>query len=210
VIPPAHLAQIRERTNLPVIAAKYLRLQKSGQRWITLCPWHEERTPSFVLWPDHFFCFGCGATGDAIALLMRMERVPFTDAVKLLAERVGVSLTPVRLTPIQTAYSHEEARICEWWWERKFAHLKAEIDAAVIALDAPDAAIADEEWAICVGRIFLWAKGLTARDRFSLYLRQVTLADRAQFQQEKSQWDHEVETFWKPAMLAYLENVNAP
>lgn len=94
VIENEKLAEIRERTDLVALVAEYVSLKKSGSSFKGLCPFHSEKTPSFYVHPDRgfFHCFGCQASGDAIAFLMQLEGVPFREAVTHLAERAGVEL----------------------------------------------------------------------------------------------------------------------
>jgi DNA primase len=90
----ATLRRIREATDLVALAGETVRLRRSGRRWVGLCPFHEERTPSFGISPDKglFYCFGCGAGGDAFAFVMRREGLTFPEAVRYLAERAGIPL----------------------------------------------------------------------------------------------------------------------
>ena len=71
-----------------------VQLQKRGNRWVGLCPFHAEKTPSFGVSPDKqlFHCFGCGAGGDLIDYVVRLEGLEFPDAVRLLADACGVQL----------------------------------------------------------------------------------------------------------------------
>ena len=77
-----------------LIAERGIELQRKGRHLFALCPFHEERTPSFVVTPHRglFHCFGCGLAGDAIGFLVRYDRVSFIDAVRTLASRAGVDL----------------------------------------------------------------------------------------------------------------------
>jgi len=69
-------------------------MRRSGRLLMGLCPFHNEKTPSFAVYPDSnsFYCFGCGAGGDGVAFLMRMERLDYVEAVKALSQRVGMQL----------------------------------------------------------------------------------------------------------------------
>ena len=69
-------------------------LRRSGRLLMGLCPFHNEKTPSFAVYPESssFYCFGCGAGGDGVAFLMRMERLDYVEAVKALSQRVGMQL----------------------------------------------------------------------------------------------------------------------
>jgi len=86
---------IKARVDLAtIVAERGIKLQRKGQHLFALCPFHQERTPSFVVTPHRglFHCFGCGIGGDAIGFLVRYDRVSFPEAVRLLAARAGVDL----------------------------------------------------------------------------------------------------------------------
>lgn len=85
---------IREQVNLSELVAEYVKLRSQGGRLVGLCPFHTEKTPSFFVRSESnsYFCFGCGASGDAISFLMHMQGISFPDAVEELAERGGVSI----------------------------------------------------------------------------------------------------------------------
>ena len=85
---------VRQRTDLVRLAQQYLALRKAGQRYVGLCPFHTEKTPSFGISPDKqlFYCHGCGKGGDAIAFIREIEGLEFGEAVERLASQVGVTL----------------------------------------------------------------------------------------------------------------------
>ncbi|MDR2524849.1 MAG: DNA primase [Oscillospiraceae bacterium] len=93
-IPDGFLQQLRDRADIEQLVSQHVQLRRSGRALMGLCPFHNERTPSFAVYPDtnSFFCFGCGAAGDAISFLMRTERLDYVEAVKLLADRLGLQL----------------------------------------------------------------------------------------------------------------------
>jgi DNA primase len=88
------LGQLRERINLEEVLSQHIQLKRAGSGFKALCPFHDEKSPSFVLnkGDTHFHCFGCGAHGDAIGFLMQHLKLSFNDAVQQLAERFGVTL----------------------------------------------------------------------------------------------------------------------
>ena len=94
MIPEAVIAEILRRTDIVELIGGYLPLKAAGRTHKTLCPFHTEKTPSFIVNPERqiFHCFGCGEGGDAIAFLVKHERLTFPEAVRTLAERAGVSL----------------------------------------------------------------------------------------------------------------------
>ena len=86
---------IRERADMVELASRYLRLSRSGRRYVAICPFHPDRRPSLVIDPERklFHCFGCGEGGDIFRFLMRIEKLPFTEAVERLAQETGVELS---------------------------------------------------------------------------------------------------------------------
>ncbi len=89
------LETVRERTDLVKLISGYLTLKKAGHdSFVGLCPFHAEKTPSFSVSPSKqvYYCFGCGAGGDAIRFLREVEHLEFTEAVESLAKEAGVSL----------------------------------------------------------------------------------------------------------------------
>src|SRR3990167_9652380 len=88
------LELLRSRIDLLEVLNHYLKLQRAGAAYKALCPFHEEKTPSFVIQrgDNHYHCFGCGAHGDAIQFLMTHLRMSFVEAVEHLAEKFSVPL----------------------------------------------------------------------------------------------------------------------
>ncbi len=88
------LDKLRERIDLIEVISGYVEMKRSGAAYKALCPFHQEKTPSFMIQKGdtHYHCFGCGAHGDAIQFLMNYLNLPFVEAVELLAERFHVPL----------------------------------------------------------------------------------------------------------------------
>lgn len=88
------LDTLRSKVDLVEVLSSHLQLKRSGATYKGLCPFHEEKTPSFMIQAGdtHYHCFGCGAHGDAIAFLMNHVKLSFVDAVENLAERFAVTL----------------------------------------------------------------------------------------------------------------------
>jgi len=86
--------QIKERLNIAEVIGEYVQLKQAGNHHKGLCPFHQEKTPSFVVSPDKgiWHCFGCSLGGDVFSFIQQKEGVEFPDALKLLAERAGVDL----------------------------------------------------------------------------------------------------------------------
>ena len=93
---PQVIAQVRDATDLVEVAGDHVKLKKRGRKYEGLCPFHEEKTPSFSIDPEKglFYCFGCHAGGDAIKFVMELERLNFPEAVERLARQFGVHLPP--------------------------------------------------------------------------------------------------------------------
>jgi DNA primase len=91
------IEEIKSRIDIVELASEYLTLKKAGRNYSGLCPFHQEKTPSFTVNREKqmFYCFGCGEGGNAITLLMKIANMTFPEAVKSLAEKTGVIL-PLR------------------------------------------------------------------------------------------------------------------
>ncbi|WP_370332255.1 DNA primase [Mycolicibacterium hippocampi] len=95
-IPDRDIAAIRDKVNIEDLVGEYVQLRRAGADSMKgLCPFHDEKSPSFHVRPNHghFHCFGCGEGGDAYAFLQKIEHVSFVEAVELLADRVGYTVT---------------------------------------------------------------------------------------------------------------------
>ena len=92
------IEEIKSRIDIVELASEYLTLKKAGRNYTGLCPFHQEKTPSFTVNREKqmFYCFGCGEGGNAITLLMKIANMTFPEAIKSLAEKTGVIL-PLRL-----------------------------------------------------------------------------------------------------------------
>ena len=100
------IAAIRERVRIEDVVGDYVQLRRAGADSMKgLCPFHDEKSPSFHVRPNHghFHCFGCGEGGDVYAFVQKIEHVSFVEAVELLADRVGhtISYTGAAATNVQ-------------------------------------------------------------------------------------------------------------
>ena len=86
--------EIKNKLNIVEVVQSYVRLEKSGNYWKAPCPFHQERTPSFVVNEERnmWHCFGCNKGGDAFAFVMEIENMNFREALEMLADRAGVEL----------------------------------------------------------------------------------------------------------------------
>jgi len=91
------IQQIKDRLNIIDIVSSYVELQKAGRHFKACCPFHNEKTPSFNISPERgtYHCFGCGAGGDVFTFVQEIEGVDFKEALKILASKANVELTPV-------------------------------------------------------------------------------------------------------------------
>lgn len=91
-IPEDKIEEIKNRADIVTVISEYLSLRKAGRNLLGLCPFHQEKTPSFTVSPEKqiFYCFGCGAGGHVFAFLMKITGMSFPDAVRYLADKTGV------------------------------------------------------------------------------------------------------------------------
>jgi DNA primase len=99
--------QLKASIDIVKVVGEYVRLKRSGPRWMGLCPFHTEKTGSFSVHATHqfYYCFGCAAKGDAIKFVMEIERLSFYEALKLLAERNGIPM------PKRSEYSDPDTKL---------------------------------------------------------------------------------------------------
>jgi len=88
------LEEIKTRIDIVDFISEYVQLKKSGQNFKALCPFHSEKTPSFMVNPSKqiFHCFGCGVGGDVVSFLMKHENIPFNEALHNIAKKAGIDL----------------------------------------------------------------------------------------------------------------------
>jgi DNA primase len=89
------LEEIKSRTDIVEFISDYVTLKKAGQNYKGLCPFHSEKTPSFMVnqAKQIFHCFGCGTGGDVVAFLMKVENLPFPEALQYIAKKAGIKIT---------------------------------------------------------------------------------------------------------------------
>jgi DNA primase len=131
LVPPEVLDEIRSRVDLVDLVGTYVPLKRAGERWKGLCPFHQEKTPSFTVNPKLgiFHCFGCHAGGDAFEFLKRHDRLDFPEVVRALAQRTGVALPesggpraePGARVGLYRLLDWAAARYERWLWDREDA-----------------------------------------------------------------------------------------
>ena len=94
MIPQSYIEELVQRSDMVDVAQSYVQLRRRGRTYMGLCPFHSEKTPSFVVYPEtqSFYCFGCGAGGDVITFIKKINNVDYVEAVKTLASRAGMAL----------------------------------------------------------------------------------------------------------------------
>ena len=188
MIPSHSLAALRT-ASLPALVMEYLPLRQAGQRWQARCPFHREKTASFTVWPDHYHCFGCGAGGSTIDFLMRIEHLPFPEAAKRLADRIGVTLDDKPLTRRQSILASQDAEFCHWWWKQREACLVAGVH------DALEGPCVDDEWAETQGNILRHFRALPVTERFAVFRREATARDRVAWEADVA-YEREFKGWW--------------
>lgn len=90
----AFLQELRYKIDIEDIVSSYVSLKRHGSLFKGLCPFHNEKTPSFTVYPEtqSFYCFGCGAGGDAVSFIKRIENIDYIDALKYLCDRYGMQM----------------------------------------------------------------------------------------------------------------------
>lgn len=93
-LPEDFLYQLKENSPIQEVMSRYVNVIRRGRTCVCLCPFHSEKSPSCTIYPDSnsFYCFGCGAGGDAITFIRKIENLDYIEAVRLLAERAGIAM----------------------------------------------------------------------------------------------------------------------
>ena len=94
VISKTVVEEILSRTNVEELISGYVSLKRAGSVYKGLCPFHNEKSPSFIVYPstESFFCFGCGIGGDAVAFVKQMEHLDYPEAIEFLGKRIGITV----------------------------------------------------------------------------------------------------------------------
>ncbi len=100
-LPAGFIEEIKSRNQIEDVISSYVTLKRAGSNSVGLCPFHSEKTPSFTVFPgtSSFYCFGCGAGGDVISFVMRMDNLDYISAVETLAARCGMRMPDEEKNP---------------------------------------------------------------------------------------------------------------
>ena len=107
--------EVRSANDIVDVISGYVRLQKKGSTYFGLCPFHNEKTPSFSVSPGKqmYYCFGCGAGGNVYTFLMQYENFTFPEAMEALADRAGIELPKQEMSQKARQEADKRARILE-------------------------------------------------------------------------------------------------
>lgn len=109
------IEEVRSRNDVVDLIGSYIKLTKKGSSYFGLCPFHNEKSPSFSVSRDKqmYYCFGCGAGGNVFTFVMEYENYTFVEAVKYLAERAGIKLPEVEVTEEQKRIQNKRQRLLD-------------------------------------------------------------------------------------------------
>ena len=107
--------EVRSRNDIVDVVGGYVRLQKKGNTYFGLCPFHNEKTGSFSVSPNKqmYYCFGCGAGGNVFTFLMQYENFTFKEAMETLADKAGIELPKQEMTQAQKREADRRGRLLE-------------------------------------------------------------------------------------------------
>lgn len=93
-IPPSYIQELTARNDIYDVVSRYVSLKRAGRLYKGLCPFHNERSPSFMIYPEtqSYYCFGCGAGGDVIKFVMEMNSLSYIEAIRFLAQNCGMPM----------------------------------------------------------------------------------------------------------------------
>ena len=168
------IEQVLMRNDIETLIGSYISLKRAGSNLKGLCPFHSEKTPSFTVYPadNSFYCFGCGAGGDAISFIRKRENLDYPDAVEFLAQRAGITIVKDDRGQLPTVQKFDRKRI-----------LQMNVDAAkyfnrCLFSDNPDAKAAlayfTEKRGLSIATIKHFGLGFAPNsfDQFSKYMLQ--------------------------------------
>ncbi|MDC7706175.1 DNA primase [Vogesella indigofera] len=138
MIPQDFIDQLLSRVDIVDVVDRYVPLKKAGQNYMACCPFHKEKSPSFTVSPSKQFyhCFGCGAHGSAIGFVMEYQGLPFVDAVKTLAEGIGLPVPEERTANPEASRAAREKKLSlEDALEQAARYYKQQLKQAPVAID---------------------------------------------------------------------------
>ena len=197
MIPDHIVDQVKAATDLPGLVQEYgVKLQRVSGGFLALCPFHGEKTASFRVHTQgdragSYKCFGCGAAGNPITFVSKIESVPFPEALKRLAERAGISLRGGRVNRVQAVASKQDAAFSTWWWKQRWDMVRELLDEAMLASELQP----DDEWADCLGRMLRAIETMKPADRAQQFSFNVTGKDRSEWKAEVAE-DKAFAEFW--------------
>ena len=96
MIPREVVEEVIARSDIEQVIGSYVTLKRAGSNLVGICPFHNEKSPSFTVFPHdqspHFYCFGCGAGGDVVTFIRKIENLDYVAAVEFLAARAGIEI----------------------------------------------------------------------------------------------------------------------
>jgi DNA primase len=125
--PQTFIDDLRRQADIVRVVQDYVQLKKKGANWMACCPFHKEKTPSFSVSPtkEIFYCFGCHKGGSVFNFVMEIERVPFPEAIKIVADKIGMPLPKLvddSRFEARRLESDEVIQLNNWameWWEQQ-------------------------------------------------------------------------------------------
>lgn len=109
------IEEVRSRSDIVDVVGSYVKLEKKGSSYFGLCPFHNEKSPSFSVTPGKqmFYCFGCGEGGNVFSFVMKYENLTFVEAVKSLADKAGVSLPEGEMSPYEKEQQNKRQKLLD-------------------------------------------------------------------------------------------------
>ncbi|TAG08642.1 MAG: DNA primase, partial [Sphingobacteriia bacterium] len=103
MISPNTIQQITSRIDIIDVVGEYVKLKKRGSNYLGLCPFHNEKSPSFTVSgvKEIYKCFGCGKSGNSISFLMELEKYSYVEALRWLANKYGIEIEETQVSPEQ-------------------------------------------------------------------------------------------------------------
>ena len=187
------LAQLKSRVNLHATIAERVELTKKGHTWWGRCPFHDEKSASFAVHPEYFYCHGCHAKGDVIDFTALIENASKGRAIRILAERAGMDAGKAPAAR-ESAYKRDLEAQAAFWWSRlkERAMKRLEFFCGQLS-DVPyDAGF---YMAAIAGARVRVIDSIGPELRGKLFLRMRTAADRREFNRDAT-WNREFEKVW--------------